>query len=320
MGKGILYSNGVVSRLSQNLLTKDFLNRLVDCQSIKDMLSLIEETPFGFSEEETTINEKMNLETNKLLEFVKLESPDEKFTQFFLLPFDYENLQTFCKCSILNFEPKSYIATEGLYSYDQIKSNLITKNYSNFNNKFITSALKEFNKLSQDKTLNGWEVEFIFKKFLYMNLLKISANTILNKLVKSKITIENIYTASRAKTQFELESQVLDGGYINKNDLFLIFNRDKSALNLNVDITILPFIKLALNEKSFDGIINFEKNRQAFETKYFGSLKDNIETIAPFAYYCYKKLNDIKNLRLALSYMENGLNKETKKRILNSEK
>ena len=320
MNKGLLYSNGVVSSLSQNLLTKDFLSRLSDCTSLNEVQEILEETSFNFSQEETTINEKMQIETIKLINFVKTESPDDKFVQFFLLPFDYENLQTFCKCSILNIDAKNYIKTEGLYSYDQIKNSFLTKNYSSFNNLYVEKALKYFNKLSQDKSLNGWEIEFIFKKAMYENLLKISISPILNKLIKNEITIENISMSIRAKTQFELESQTLPGGYLNKENLLQIFNRDKSILNINVDRSILPFIKIAISEKTNDTIIKFEKNRQLFKLKYFSENKNNIETISPFAYYCYSLLNDIKNIRLAYSFIENGQSKEIKKRILSSEK
>lgn len=320
MNKGILYSNGVVSSLSQNLLNKDFFTRLSECNSTYEMQEIIEETSFAFSQEETTINEKMLIETNKLIDFVKNESPDENFLKFFLLPFDYQNLQTYCKCLVLNIEANNYIKVEGLYSYDQIKNNLITKNYDNFKNPYIEKAIKYFNKLSQDKNLTGWEIELIFKKAMYENLLKISSNPILNKLVKYEITIENIYMSSRAKTHFELESQFIPNGYLNKENLLQIFNKDKAILNVCSDRNIMPFIKLAIGENTNESIIKFERNRQVFKAKYFYQNKNSVETISSFAYYVYRKLNDIKNVRLAYSYVENGQSKEIKKRILNSEK
>lgn len=319
MNKGILYSNGVIASLSQSLLSKDFLNRLLECNTVEDMQNMLEETSYGFSPEESTMQEKTHIETTKIIEFVKNESPDDKFTQFFLLPFDYENIQTFCKCLMLNLDAQNFIQVEGLYSFDEIKNNIAVKNYSNFKNNFIVEALTQFDKLSQDRTLSGWEIEYIFKKQMYANLLKIS-NALLTNLVKTEITIENISVASRARTQFELESQMLNGGYLNKNELLLIFKKDKSILHLNKNEEILPFIKLALGEKTTDNVVNFEKNKQNFKVKYFYERKDDIETISPFAYYCYKKLVDIKNVRMAYSYMENGLNNEIKKRVLNSGK
>ena len=70
MNRGILYSNGVVSSLSQNLLSKEFLNRLAECNSVDDMKKLLEETSLSFSEDFENINEKMLVETNKLIDFV----------------------------------------------------------------------------------------------------------------------------------------------------------------------------------------------------------------------------------------------------------
>ena len=316
MNKGVLYSNGVVASLTQNLLTKEFLNRLSECSSIENLKSLLEETSFSLSEDDQTINEKMQIELDKLVEFVKTESPNDKFTQFFLLPFDYENLQTICKCLVCNLDFNKYLQTEGIFTNDQIKNNVTSKTYKNFNNTFIEKSLKEFDKLFQEKTLNGWEIESIFKKNMYENLLKISSNSILNEIVNCQITIENISVSMRAKTQFELESQIINLGYLDKKKLLLIFNKDKSVLNVITNQYIEPFVKLALHGKTNENIVKFEKLRQSFIVKSLSKNKDNIQTFAPFAYYCYKKLSDIKNIRLAYSYAENGLNEEIKKRLI----
>ena len=320
MNKGILYSNGVVASLSQSLLTNEFLNRLSECNSVKDILDCLEETSFSFSLEDSSLEEKLDLETSKIIEFVKNESPNDKFTQCFLLPFDYENILTFCKCLFLSLDPTPYVKAEGFFTFDQIKNYITTKSYNNFNNVFIKNALIEFDKLVENQEVNGWEIDVVFKKALFENLLKVSQNTILSNLIKMEITLENISIAFRAKTQFEFESQVFDGGVLNKKDLFLIFNKDKLAINLNVDREILSFIKLSMGEKTNEKSIQFERDKQNFKNKFLFKHKDEIETISPFAYYCYRKLSDIKNIRLAFSYVENGLNKEIKKRMLKSEK
>ena len=99
----------------------------------------------------------------------------------------------------------------------------------------------------------------------------------------------------------------------------MMFDEDKSVLNLDVDRDILACVKLTFGERTQEKIIQFEKYRQNYKIDYFYRNKDKIETIAPFAYYCYRKLMDIKNIRLAFSYAENGLNTEIKKRMLNGE-
>ena len=180
--------------------------------------------------------------------------------------------------------------------------------------------MESFNFLSKDKSLNGWEIETIFKKAMYENILKISTNDLLKKLINSLATIENISIATRAKTMFEFESQIINFGFLTKNQLTLIFEKKKEILNYNLEKDIFPFVKLAISDKSFDNVVKFEKLKQNFSASYFDKNKNRVETFAPFACYVYKKLNDIKNIRLAFSYVENGVNGETKKRFLSSEK
>lgn len=312
--KDFLYCNGVASALNTTLLSKDIYSRLIDAKNASEALSILSETSFGLSNSSQsgslTKEEIVKTEFNKLIDFIKKESPTQTFLQILLLPYDYANITTFIKCGGDNsFD--NIVEIEGLQSLSHIKDFVQSKNYSSFNNKHIQNALQEVDVLNNQ---SGWETDFIFKKHLYKNLLELSKkDSVLKFVISNKIDCENLSVCLRAKTRFELESQLLGGGNVGKKTIFMIFEKNSSSLNNIQSRQIRKLAKVVLEGVDFS---KFEKLRNCLEINILDDLKYNIESIAPFAYYVYKKMADIKNVRLILSYQENGLKDKIKNKLL----
>ena len=74
MAKSILYANSVVAAVSNSLITKECLNRMVESNNAKSALATLQETNFGSG---VTIDSPfefealLNYETKKFLKFVK---------------------------------------------------------------------------------------------------------------------------------------------------------------------------------------------------------------------------------------------------------
>lgn len=312
--KDYLYSNGVASALSSTLLSKDIYSRLVDAKGVGEALSILSETSFGLSNssQSTSLSkeEVVKAELNKLIDFIKKESPSQNFLQILLLPYDYANITTYIKCGgDASFD--ALVEIEGLYSLPQIKEFVQSKNYLGFDNKYLKSALMEVDSLNNQ---SGWETDFIFKKHLYKNLLELSKkDNILKSLVVNKIDCENLSVCMRAKTRFELESQLLCGGNLGKKTIIMLFEKKSSAVDEIKSLKVKKLAKIVLEGTSYS---KFEKLRNCLEINILDDLKYNIESIAPFAYYVYKKMADIKNVRLILSYQENGLGDKIKNKLL----
>lgn len=319
MSRSFLYANGVVSSLSKNLISKDSFVRMIDAKNNKEALSILQETNFGTGltiDSPFDIEELLNLETKKLLKFIKEESPVEELQQYFLLQYDYNNISSFCKGLILEQDTDSFVGCEGNYEWVKIKDLISSKNFSGFNNCYIENALKDFQELASRNPIKGYEVDFLFKNYLYKNLKAMAKkNAVVKEIVNTKIDIENISNAMRSKTLYMFESQMLEGT-ISKNTLTKIFNKDKACLSEVSNPILKKFVELAIGENKESAYVNFEMLKNTFVFTLLLPNKFNIDNLAPFAYYCFQKDCEIKNVRLIMSYQNNNLKNKIRERFL----
>lgn len=319
MSRSFLYANGVVSSLSKNLISKDSFVRMIDAKNNKEALSILQETNFGTGltiDSPFDIEELLNLETKKLLKFIKEESPVEELQQYFLLQYDYNNISSFCKGLILEQDTDSFVGCEGNYEWVKIKDLISSKNFSGFNNCYIENALKDFQELASRNPIKGYEVDFLFKNYLYKNLKAMAKkNAVVKEIVNTKIDIENISNAMRSKTLYMFESQMLEGT-ISKNTLTKIFNKDKTCLSEVSNPILKKFVELAISENKENAYVNFEMLKNTFVFTLLLPNKFNIDNLAPFAYYCFQKDCEIKNVRLIMSYQNNNLKNKIRERFL----
>ena len=319
MSKSFLYANGVVSSKTKNLITKDCFNRMIDASNSKEALNILQETNFGAGltvESPFEVETLLKHETKKLLKFVKEESPMEALTQYFLLPFDYANISSFCKGLILQQDTFDFVEAEGNYDWLKIKDLISSKNFSGFNNKYIEQSLKEFQELSAKNDLKGFEIDFLFKNYLYKNLLDVcKKDKVLKDLVAVKIDIENISTAMRSPNQAMFEKQVMQGN-LSFAVLTKLFNKDNSVL-MQIENPILnKFATLSLKEDKSSSFVEFEVLKNCFVFEQLNKDKYNIDSLAPFALYCFQKEAEIKNVRLIMSYQNNNLKDKIRQRFL----
>lgn len=319
MGKSLLYANGVISALSTKLISKDTFNRMIDAKTNVEALAILQETSFGSG---LTINspfeieELTNFETKKFVEFLKSESPEDELTTLFLLPYDYNNISGICKAMLLEQNENNFIEAEGFYEITKIKDIVNSKNYSSFNNKFIEECLNKFNELVSRNIIDGYEIDLLFKKYLYKNLKEMAKKPLIKQIVSNYIDIENISVAMRSDTTFILEQQKLCGGSLSLEVLLKIFAKDLCVVNEIKDSTIKKFVELAVKEDKENSFVEFEvfKNNFIF-SKLLPEKYDN-NKLTPFALYCFEREAQIKNVRLIMSYKNNNISSEIKKRIL----
>ncbi|MBQ3047927.1 MAG: V-type ATPase subunit [Clostridia bacterium] len=312
--KDNLYSNGVAAACSVHLLTNDIYNRLIEAKNLEEALSILSETSFVSSNNTQTDqlnkDEIVFQEFLKLIQFIKTESPNKNFLKFLLLPYDYNNIATFIKCGGEQVFD-DLVEVEGEYSKNLIKEFVQSKTYSNFNNKHIAAALEQVDAISNK---SGWETDFIFKNHLYKNLLELhGSDKVLKSLIANKVDCENLSVCLRAKTQYELESQLLTGGNLKKQTIVMLFEKKSSALNTIQNNHIKELAKVVLEGSNYS---KFEVMRNNLELNILRDHKYDIETLAPFAFYVYQKFADVKNVRLILSYQQNNLKDKIKNKLL----
>ena len=320
MTKNILYANSVVAALSNTLITKECFNRMIESQDAKNALATLQETNFGSGvtiDSPFEIETLLNYETKKLLKFIKDETPSTALEQYFLLQYDYNNIASFCKGLLLEQDTNDFVQAEGNYEWVKIKDLITSKNFKDFNNPYIEKALIEFQTYATEKEVNGYEVDFLFKKYMFENLKEVvKKDKTLAEIVNIKIDIENISVAMRANTQYSFEAQKLKNATLKDEILQKIFNKDSSVLSEIKNDYLKQFAKLALSTETEKSFVKFEVLKNNYIFNCLKTKKFDVNSTAPFAYYCFQKEAEIKNVRLIMSYQCNNLKDKIKERFL----
>ena len=136
------------------------------------------------------------------------------------------------------------------------------------------------------------------------------------EIVDMKIDIENISVAMRSSTQYSFEAQLLKNATLKTETLQKIFNKDDSVLSDIKNEYLKQFVKLALSKDSKKSYVKFEILKNNFIFKYLKAKRLDINSTAPFIYYCFQKEAEIKNVRLIMSYQCNDLKDKIKERFL----
>jgi len=316
--KSAIYANGVVSSLSKDLLSKEFLKKLAESKDVSQFCSLLQESAFfgAFNLEENDFDETMKKVLIYLVDFVKNESPNLAFSKIFLLPFDYQNVYSFLTCELSNKNFEEFVDAEGNYSLNQIKEYIVSQKLDGFKNDFLKNAILFFERLKDENPIDSQEIDTYFKQQLYKNMLKIVGHDkVLNGIVRTKIDIENISCAMRSKTQFELEGLYIQGGTLSKEDIKNVFLKKKIEVD-DSNIILKKFLKCAYDDKKVSSYSNFERMRNMVEIDILMTSEREVESDVPFMLFCYKKLVEIKNLRLISSCIKNNINDKISKKLL----
>ena len=136
------------------------------------------------------------------------------------------------------------------------------------------------------------------------------------EIVALKIDIENISVAVRTTTQFSFEYQKLKNSTLPDSVLLKIFNKDSSVLSDIQNPILLKFAKLAVSEKVDESVVKFEVLKNNFVFDVLLPKKFDIDSLAPFASFCFQWEAQIKNVRLIMSYQNNNLKDKIRERFL----
>ena len=317
--KSAIYANGVVSSLSKDLLSKEFLKKLAESKSTDDFCSLLQESSFfgAYNFEENSFEDIMKMALSNLANFVKTESPNLAFSKIFLLGYDYHNVYSFLTCELTNENFEDYVDVEGNYSLSQIKEYIVSQSLDNFKNEYLKNSIMFFEKLKAEEPIDMREIDTFFKQQMFKNMLDVAKrDKILYRLIKTKIDIENISCAMRAKTQFELEGLFVAGGVLSQDDIKNVFFKNKCDPKGDEQLYLKKFLKCAYDDKKVSAYLNFERMRNFVEIDLLKDYASEVESDIPFMLFCYKKLIEIKNLRLISSCIKNNLFDIIQKKLL----
>ena len=317
--KGYLYTNGVIAAISKRLISKENFTKIIDAQNASNSLMILNNTSFVTGKKVNSVYDVNRLIVNEeisLNNFLKKECPNQIFIDYVSAQKDFYNLETIYKYKIfaVSYEANSFI--EGSYPIAKIVECVSSENFDSLNNPLIKEMFEKINQV-KDKRGNWQTIDLTFKKYYYKNLFNIVKNDkILKQILQNKIDLQNLITAIRIKTVEELENSYIENGKRDKN-FFKQIMIGESAVSASSSLDYIDECLKNLKKcKSEDKLKLLNQQNELVEIKVLSKFAENIESIIPFLKYYYKKILELKNLRMIFSLKQNNLNSHIKERYL----
>ena len=235
-------------------------------------------------------------EEKEFLEFLKHESVHKDITRFFLLKYDYYNLEVLYFYINLKL-PELPMLFEGNVKISTLKKCLETQKYEGIS--VHMQNLLSFLDKSEDKSF--FFIDNAFKKALHsesLALSKISKN--LFELQNYLSDLKNIELALRLRDEKTFQIVKLEGGKLEDeffkklctNDLGVILSDTRYSIYKEVIAMIIDAMRENKPFQKFDFLID------CFPITYFDEKKYSLESFSPYLRYCYLAITQIKNLKI----------------------
>ena len=280
-----LYANAVASAKEKEILDESFFTELENSKDFSCALKLLSTTNYDFINR--TVENALNFEERKLYNFI-LSEGDNILKDLLKTTLDYDNalyaLRGILSGNVSNFVP------------DEMQGN----------EKFldILAKIKEGKKLNKNLTLDKDIGEVLTKthqqlNFLYQKKLSViktmTQKSKLKNFVELLIDLENLSILYNSNFDKDLLDMIETVGTISKRDLVGIVREKNFNLKNTRFNTILKVMK---NNDSYRfNLFIKEKEKIIFD---FLTEDNSVESPNIFLKYVFKKLFEIKRLRLVL--------------------
>jgi len=310
-----LYLSGESSALMNTLLPKEVVRKLSNASSYSDALDILQGTIYGNYLQSGDVEGAMSHEYNELNSFIKTECPESSIVDFFLLPFDYDNIETICKCKLLGLSEDSYLEIEGKYSFDFLKDVIRNKRHDKLNNQFMFDMLVEYKKKISTQTMSSKEIDYLFQKYKFKNIKSLFKSGMMKSLADFALDTENISIALRCASKEELLNNMVCTGTLSEHFLIDVLNRNPRCLSSCAE-EYKSLLECVFNSNNIRNLAKYELMRRQMVFKFIEDYLYNPETPAIFLKYIYSKIYEIENLHLIINLQKENLGEKIKTRLI----
>lgn len=318
-----IFANARAAALTGSLLGEERLSRMIDCVRPADAIKILQEVNFGEglsvspSEAETLIE----AEERAFTAFVRETAPGEQLKKFLLAQYDYHNAEAVMRAKHLRRDAKTMAGAEGVYPLARLEDKIYADDYSSFG-EYLSRALAEADEMFVLGGATGRRVNALFSRAKYRELAALAAgNAMLTQIVSLMADAANIGIALRTRNTAVALDMNVSGGLIGAAELSYL--AEESAENIREKFRFSPrkmLVAAALED--------FAEHRplSALERAADGAALSVIDLdrygddgARPFLRYCYRKLAELRNVRIIMSCLNNGVEKAVlRARVRNS--
>lgn len=305
------YFNARSKSKEAKLLSYESLEKIAKSNSLEEVtktlldLKLIKGEQIESYEDLTQISKR---EEREFLEFLKQESIHKDVTKFFLLKYDYFNLECLYFYLILKKE-ENPLMPEGNIKISTMRKCLETQRYEGLSpemQNLLTS-------LDNSKETSTFIVDNAFKQAMNKEKLRLSkVSKDLFECQNYLTDLKNIELALRLRDEKMFSLVRLEGGKLDDNffktlcvnDLSSILESTKYSTYRNVVEIIVEAIRENKPFQKFDFLMD------CFPITFFDDKKYDVGNMLPYIRYCYLEITQIKNLKIIFDGLIGNQNKK----------
>ena len=298
-----IYFVGRCKALETKLLSNLQLNELIKCRELAEVVTLLNSYNFLKGENVTTFSDLLTLidrEEQEFLAFLKRSTPNENFTKFFTLKYDYFNAESVYIAKKLNETPP--LINEGLLRIETLEKIVASRKYDILSVQ-MSNCMKYCDELGIGENFTGFNVDTAFKRALYEEMREVSKkNKLLRKYCAFVIDMQNISLAIRLRDKKMFESVRLVGGTLNDSVFNCLIKDDADTILATLAHSdYISAIKLLVTAiKHDEPFYKFDYMFDCFPITFFDKYKYETEGDAPYLRYCFLKENELINLKIII--------------------
>lgn len=304
MQKDNLFITAAAKSRERFLLGTEKLNRLAEARSYEEGMRLLGELGFSKLPEGATLAEILFAEEQSLIDFVKEYSPKSGCGYYFLLPYDFLNAEAVFKRKKTGQSLEGLTAHEGAFTLREI---IEFSDGRPCPIEEISSAFTMAEALFEEGSPSGALVDTVFFGQMYKAVWRMTKDKVIRRILKLEVDLKNLSTLLRVDDMEEYYLLKLPMGTLTASQEEAVLTRDPKVMREAFKGTELEkFILLAVKEMG-SPLVGFERLMEGFALKRLKEDRFFIRGTEPFILYCMYKRADVKNVRLIMVSLYNGV-------------
>lgn len=296
-----VYANALAALNSANFLDEEKIRRLTDAATVSDCVKML--IDYGYGEPGVSDPDALIIgETNKLIEFVNENSPDQRAAYALNARFLYNNIKLFYKSRFARVDTSAVYATEDV-------SAVAAKDYSALSS-FAANALE---KLDEGEP-SAEEIDLELTRAMYDDILSNAKSGLLKKYFRAEIDLKNISAAARARVLgVKYAGKFIEGGFVSVDEL----ENSIDAKNFDACFYGTPYDDIAekLAASDFKDFTDLERASDEYLFYLTDSLLISVTGDKPFLNYYTARLAELKTIKVVTVAVKTGRKSEVAPRI-----
>lgn len=318
---GMIYANARAKALEKSLIGEERMNRMLDALSAEDALRILTEVNFG---EGVALDSVMDFERlidaeqTKFFSFLREDSSPKTVAEFFMLKNDFHNVEAFVKSKYLKKDLGETTVDGGTLDKVFLKECVMNDEYGTLPDCMRQALLKADEVFTSGKA-DGAIINALFVKAYYEQLHKVAEkDEQLKKIYTFTVDCINIGVALRMRNYVGVKDFLLPYGKLTDSNIHAL--SEDALENLKEMFKFTDYkeaVAVAVEEKiKGQALSGFEKFTDEYALKLLSKRRFEIEGNIPFLLYAFTKVAEIKNVRIILVGLINGIDrKEIKSKL-----